>query len=213
MTNFETWAEKEMELLRGQTNAEEDPKSREDLDYINIMDTLLDQSYEYLKLIECEKDSVVCSGLREEILRRMINQMPLTPITDADDEWKDEEITDNLKVQRAKRYFVLERKVATWPDGTQHVTYNDPLRIVCHDISNPFEKFYNGFFTEFVNDLIPIQLPYMPSLEPIHVVTETEEHEDGSCFVKILYILDDYKYIPVNRAWIVSPEGEMTQVE
>lgn len=108
-------------------------------------------------------------GITKEILVRLIEGKPLTPIEDAPDVWVERiSVNDDCSASyQCKRMSALFKDVHD--DGT--VTYNDVDRVICFDINNPNLTYHNGFVSNIINEMYPITMPYMPG-KPFYVACE-----------------------------------------
>lgn len=99
-------------------------------------------------------------GITKNILDRLIEGKPLTPIIDIPEIWVDVTFEDNnYKTYQCTRMTSLFKYV--YYDGT--VKYNDVSRAIGININNPTCTFTSGLVSEIVNKLFPINLPYCPS--------------------------------------------------
>ena len=107
--------------------------------------------------------------MTKQILMRMIDGEPLTPIEDTDDIWEEHPRgRDDYKTYQCERMYSLFKYV--YDDGT--VKYSDNNRIICCDINNPKNTWYNGFVRNIVDEMFPIAMPYMPENKPYKVYCE-----------------------------------------
>lgn len=107
-------------------------------------------------------------GLTRNILIRLMNHLPLTPITDEDFfiegntpgyEWDlDKGIKSSIQCSRMFSLFRIEKI-----DGT--VVYKDVDRAFCFDKNNPENTYSFSFFFNILNELFPIKMPYYPSTQ------------------------------------------------
>lgn len=139
-------------------------------------------------------------GITKNILNRLIDGKPLTPIEDTEDTW--EYIynnADSSKVYRCKRMSSLHKKIAQ--DGS--ITYSDMYRYYCTNEENPHVSWHNGFVEGIYNEMYPITFPYMPSSIPDVIVCEellTDRKNGDFDTLAILYIKKaDGERVEVNR--------------
>lgn len=108
-------------------------------------------------------------GITKNILNRMIDGKPLTPIEDTDDVWNysyDLKKEDG-KVYQCKRMSSLFKTV--YNDG--RIEYHDNNRIICYDNSTGATYSY-GFVRKIAEEYAgKITMPYYPSTESIYVYT------------------------------------------
>lgn len=127
-------------------------------------------------------------------LKRMVEHKPLTPLTDDESEWNlidpaDEK--DNFDLFQSRRSPSVFKKV--YADKT---VYNDVDRVVVRDIDTGLD-WYCGFYAKMVDDMFPVEMPYMPSSKKFIV----EVREFDSVNAKPGF----YDTVLVSR--IIPPEG------
>ena len=97
-------------------------------------------------------------GLTKNILIRLMDGNPLTPIEDTEDIWNichtDEDGTTTYQCSRKSALFKKVHK-----DGT--VDYSDVDRFYCKDIETG-STYSSGLVTKVINEMCPITMPYMP---------------------------------------------------
>jgi hypothetical protein len=156
--------------------------------------------------------------ITKNILNRLIDGKPLTPIEDTDDVWG--LVTDypnGTKGYQCKRMSALFKDIS--PDGT--VTYNDVERVVGIEVDNK-SSWHSGLCDRVINEMFPIKMPYFPNNKPFEVymksVTEDEHGnviETPGCFntVYLYYaIKPDGERIELNRKFKENEQGKMVEV-
>lgn len=141
--------------------------------------------------------SLLATRFIKRRFNRIVEGLPLTPITEDNAEW--EEVEPNK--WQSKRYSALFKYVSE--DGT--VTYTDVGR----------RKWDLGD-DKILDELFPIKLPYYPSLEKYYVESEIWLCKDDTDVIGIHYIITpEMEYIPVNKYyWDVNGERkEITKEE
>ena len=95
-------------------------------------------------------------GFTKQILNRLIDGKPLTPIEDTEDVWN-ECLRDNrgYTTYQCKRMSSLFKDV--YPDGS--VKYSDTDRVIVIDIDND-STWSNSFIRDMVDEMYPITMPY-----------------------------------------------------
>ena len=148
----------------------------------------------------------------KNILNRLIDGKPLTPIYDTDDVWRhsfDRKDT-KAKVYRCKRMSSLFKEV--YPDET--VKYNDVNRVVGINIDSPDVHWHMGLADKIVDDMYPISMPYIPENELYKVYVEeflTDRRNGDFDTVGVFhFIKPDGEKVEVNRFF---KEGERSFVE
>lgn len=110
-------------------------------------------------------------GITKQILNRMIEHKPLTPLTGADDEWsecvkRDDE--EGYICYQNKRYSALFKYV--YDNG--EIRYSDVDQFVCEDVNSQNIRFYAGYINEHVRHMYPITMPYVPNDKPTVIYVE-----------------------------------------
>lgn len=150
----------------------------------------------------------------KDILNRLIELKPLTPLTGEEDEW--EMMTANK--YRNKRKSGLYKEVLK--DGA--VTYSDVNRVICQDKDNDYGlSFSSNQVTRLVNDMFPITFPYWPTTYP-YVVTVSDTlynpDEGGGYDTRAIWSIqapDKKTIVQVNRFFKEGEDGwvEITEEE
>lgn len=110
----------------------------------------------------------------KDILDRLIDRKPLTPIENTDDIWEYVHDSENgAKVYQCSRMSSLFKDVL--PDGTK--IFDDINRVVVKIIKNG-TTWSSGKASELINDIYPITFPYMPDDKPFVV------QQDDFCYKK-----------------------------
>lgn len=127
-------------------------------------------------------------GFTKNILNRLIDGKPLTPIEDVEEVWNyTHSNKDGSKSYQCKRMSSLFKKVAQ--DGS--VTYSDINRYYCTNEENPHVSWHNGFVAKIYDEMYPLTLPYMPNGRPDVIVCEellTDRRNGDYDTLAILYI-------------------------
>lgn len=108
-------------------------------------------------------------GFTKNILNRLIDGQPLTPIEDTDDVWKERgTYKDGVKKSyQCKLMGSLFKDV--YEDGT--VRYRDVNRFICYE-SDSNIGYHNGFVNKIATECVgEITMPYYPSTKPIKIYT------------------------------------------
>lgn len=102
-----------------------------------------------------------------QILNRLMNDLPLSPIDDVPDVWQLSEYNSDYKHFNCKRYHSLFKVVRD--DGVvSSATYHDLKRQYCVDVDDPNTTFASDI-DGVVDEIAPIKFPYMPSTEKYKV--------------------------------------------
>ena len=90
-------------------------------------------------------------------LRRMVNHIPFTPLTEDEAEWNEISDDEDGKLFQSRRSPSVFKTVSS--NGT---SYRDIDRVVKLDLETGLE-WSNGWVTKMVDERFPITMPYMPS--------------------------------------------------
>lgn len=149
-------------------------------------------------------------------LRRMVNHMPLTPLTEDESEWNEIDDDENGRLFQSRRSPSVFKTIG--PKGT---TYSDVDRVVKLDLETGLE-WSNGWVTKMVDELFPITMPYMPSGKKF--VVEGREFDstnanpgmyDTVLITRIVPVESDKEPIEINKAYkeVELDNGESKLVE
>jgi hypothetical protein len=155
------WAKREIEIAIKKERGDGDPN---EWDYGCAC---YESAYKaFLSLCE-DKHSGYSIGFTKEILNRLIDGKPLTPIEDVPDVWsKITCLKNECTAYRCKRMSSLFKHVYT--DGT--VKYNDIDRYICVNKDRPRSSGWcNGFINRLLDEKYPITMPYCPPTKPFVV--------------------------------------------
>lgn len=149
-------------------------------------------------------------GFTKNILNRLIDGKPLTPITDKDFYIPENaEIIGNspeyLKALGLKSSIQCPRMSSLFRDekldGT--VEYKDVNRAICIDINNPNISYYNNFIVNIALKDFPIKMPYYPSSNEYKIYAEDfltdKKHGDFDTIGIFYMITPELKRIEINR--------------
>ncbi len=197
------WAKREVEIACKRENPD---KKEGEFDYGCACYESALKAFESL----CEDGhSGMSIGFTKNILNRLIDRKPLTPIEDTDDVWSKRHRSKDLPYVtfQCKRMSSLFKKV--YNDG--HVKYTDVARYYCKDINNPIASYTSGLVTRMVDEMFPITMPYSPGPSIIVFCEDfLTDRNNGDYDTKaILYALKydengDQKRIEINRFFRVS---------
>lgn len=160
----------------------------------------------------CEDDhSGFSIRITKNILNRLIDGKPLTPIYDSEDVWNDVTCTFNaeagFKHYQCKRMSSLLKKV--YSDGV--VVYSDVDRCCCVDLTNPNSTYTSGLVRKIIDEMFPITMPYMPSSTPIKVYCQdllTDRKNGDFDTVGISHaIMPDGRRVEISRYFKESGNG------
>jgi hypothetical protein len=139
-------------------------------------------------------------GLTKQILVRLIEGKPLTPIEDTDDIWN--EVTNYSDNKKGYREFQCKRMSSLFKrvHADETVKYSDVNGSYCVNINNPNITYHNGFVRRIIDEMFPIVMPYCPD-KPIQVYCEE--------------FLSDWKngdFDTLGVMYAVKPDGERVNI-
>ena len=197
------WAKREVEIACKRENPD---KKEGEFDYGCACYESALKAFESL----CEDGhSGMSIGFTKNILNRLIDGKPLTPIEDTDDVWSKRHRSKDLPYVtfQCKRMSSLFKMI--YNDG--HVEYTDVDRYYCKDIDNPIVSYTSGLVTRIVDEMFPITMPYStgPSIIVFCEDFLTDRNNGDYDTKAILYALkyDENGYqkrIEINRFFRVS---------
>lgn len=156
------WAKREVEIA---SKRERGDKPESEWDYGCACYSGALEAFEVL----CKQGhSGMSIGFTKNILNRLIDGKPLTPIEDTEDVWSLGYTDGEGKHYQCKRMSSLFKDVAE--DGT--VTYSDIDSSYCVNASNPNCSYRNGFIRRIYEKMYPITMPYMPNNKADVIVCE-----------------------------------------
>ena len=209
------WAKKEVELAK-----EHERKISKEFEesygeaLFDYGGACYDSALKAFKSLTEDNHSGMSIKITKQILNRLIDGSPLTPIEDREDIWN--EVTrnkkDNIIIYQCSRMSSLFKYVYE----NSKVTYSDGDRSYCFDITNPDIRYSFGLVTNIINEMFPITMPYSPANERIKVCCEHFLYSpDGGDFdsVGILYVDDpDNKRINVTR-YFKEEDNKWVEIE
>ena len=187
------WAKREVEIA---SKRERGDKPESEWDYGCAC---YEGALEAFEVLCKQGHSGMSIGITKQILNRMIEGKPLTPIEDTEDVWNDVSHYGNDKrgtKYQCKRMSSLFKDVAE--DGT--VTYSDIDRIVCVDMHSG-STYHSGIVRGVVNGMYPLTMPYTPKA-PYNVYCED-------------YLTDPNNgdFDTVGIRYLITPEGERVTID
>ena len=135
--------------------------------------------YSALKAYEVLMEDGHCGNtfdITKDILWRLMNDLPLTPIEDTEEVWKPG--TTSLRgvyIQQCKRMPSLFKD--TFPDGT--VQYSDVDRYIGIYMDIPRKYHHGRGCSRVLDQWFPIQMPYYPSSHKYKIYTRSWDVTDG----------------------------------
>ena len=149
--------------------------------------------------------------LTKNILNRLINVQPLTPIEDVPEVWNDispwKSDEGMVEKYQCRRMSSLFKEV--YDDGA--VVYDDIDRVSCIDINNPSVSWHNGLGNKIVNELFPIEMPYYPATSAYKLYIEDflVDPNNGDFDTKGFFYLikPDGERVEINKFYKEQDEG------
>ena len=193
--NMYEWAKKEVEIACKKENPE-----RKDGEF-DYGCACYQSALKAFKSLTEDGHSGMSIGITKNILNRMIDCKPLTPIEDTEDIWRyvyDRKET-GAKVYQCTRMSSLFKDV--YPDGS--IKYSDNDRYVKIDINNPNVSWHSSFIRRIGDEMFPITMPYIPATTPYKFFGEdflTDRKNGDFDTVGIYYVIaPDGERVDVNR--------------
>ena len=150
-------------------------------------------------------------GITKNILNRLIDLKPLTPIEDTDDIWNKVCDRNGFTEFQCKRTSSLFKKVHAYGS----VTYTDVGRYFCVNIYDPDDTYTSGIVTQLLDELYPIEMPYMPASNKFKVYCEeflTDRKNGDFDTVGVIYLIKpDGEKVDVGR-YFGELDGKMRRI-
>ena len=205
MSNMLDWAEREVAIA-----CEKEKSNKKDGEF-DYGCACYESALKAFKSLCDDGHSGFSIKMTQEILNRLINGQPLTPIDDMDDVWYEcHNCEDGHKLYQCKRMSSLFKDV--YADGT--VKYSDNNRLYCVNINKPNDTYYSGLVRRIVDKMFPITMPYIPG-KPIKVYCEdflTDKKNGDFDTIGVFYALKtengEQKKIEINRFFRESKDNE-----
>ena len=138
-------------------------------------------------------------GMTKMILKRLLDELPLTPIEDVPENWS-EVMDGEYQCTRMSSLFKHVEK-----DG--RVWYSDNNRVVCIDVESTGNRFHCGQASRIIDEMFPILMPYCPSKAPAYIVHTVEASKDGIIYGRGILGVDcpTGEYIEIQRYFDYTP--------
>ena len=139
--------------------------------------------------------------ITKNILNRLIDGKPLTPINGTEDEWNT--IADNSGLRgeisnyQCKRMSSLFKYVYSNGD----IKYDDINRTTCVNINNPNVSYRWGIASDIIDEMFPITMPYIPESHPYKVFVED-----------FLYDIQNGDFDTVGVIYAIKPDGDKIEI-
>jgi hypothetical protein len=139
-------------------------------------------------------------GLTKNILIRLMEGNPLSPITDDDFKLIEPyESIESLKQQGLKSRIQCPRMSSLFREESLDgvISYNDIGRYYCTEINNEKDTYTNGFISNIIDRMFPISMPYLPLNNKYKVYTDT-----------FLYDKNNGDFDTRAILYVITPQGE-----
>ena len=188
------WAENEIKIACERENPDWDGKS---FDYGC---SCYQSALKAYKSIMEDEHSGFSYSVTKNILIRLLNELPLTPIKDTEDMWNTNIIDkhDDYTSYQCNRMSSLFKQVCN--DGT--VEYHDVNRAYCIDIKTG--DTYSSWICSLIDEMFPIAMPYYPPVNKYKIYTEE--------FIAKGYIGDQTDYNTRAVLYCITPDGEKIEI-
>ena len=207
-----SWAEYEVKLACKKENPDWDGES---FDYGC---SCYQSALKAYKSIMEDDHSGFSYSITKNILKRLLDELPLTPIEDTEENWSDitlpdEDGTVTYQCVRMSSLFKDVKK-----DGS--ISYHDNNRYYCQEVDDPNDTYTNRVAGDIVNELFPITMPYYPkTFQRYKVMVKTfsakgyfHDNEDYNTRCYLNVTTPDNIVIGVGRCF-VDAEGKKGMVE
>lgn len=203
-SDIRSWAEKEIEIA---CKRERGDNSNDEWDYGCACYESALKAYNSL----CEDGhSGFSIGLTRQILNRLIDGKPLTPIEDNEEAWSE---CADISSHRGERVNYQCKRISSlfkyvYADGS--VKYLDVNRFLLVDAVTD-TIWHSGLVDEVLGELYPITMPYIPEDKPYKAMCEeylTDRKNGDFDTVGILRVIEpDGKTVEINRYFKDVPDG------
>lgn len=204
--SMQTWAEKEI-LIACNREREASGVKENDWDYGC---SCYESALKAFKSLMADGHSGMSIGLTKQILNRLIEGKPLTPIEDTDDIWNNISHfgsgDDKYIVYQCKRMSSLFKYV--YNDGS--IKYSDVDNCYCVDLNNQSSRYHSGLVSRIIDEIFPITMPYSPG-KAIAVYCEDflTDKKNGDFDTRGIFyaVKPDGEKIEINRFFKESKDG------
>lgn len=175
------WATNEVELAI----------AKEDSDYGKMC---YESALKAYKTLMEDPHSGLSWSFTREILNRLMYEKPLTPLEDTPDQWN--QVNDDPEFQHKRRSSLFKRI-----DKDGNISYSDVSRFVAYNINRAKVPFYSGLCNYILDDMYPIEFPYMPESTISFYVEEflTDKKNGDFDTVGVIQAVKDDVPVRINR--------------
>lgn len=153
--------------------------------------------------------------ITKAILNRLIDGKPIMPIEDASDIWNEVSYDKETKTTmfQNKRMSSLFKYV----DENGVNKYTDVNRYYAYTTSNPQFSYSSGLINRIIDEMFPIEMPYMPADKSIAVATKeylTDKKNGSYDTVAVLHAtLPDGTVATINRYFKEGNRREWVEID
>lgn len=150
-------------------------------------------------------------SLTKNILIRLMEGKPLTPIEDIPEIWND--LGEYGGIPDGEHHYQCQRmsSLFKYEYANGRVEYRDVDRVYGMDVDDVHNRYSSRLTSDVVNDLFPITMPYVPDDAPYIVMTETflSDINNGDYDTKglIELITPEKEHIPLNEWYKETKDG------
>lgn len=197
-SNMESWAEREIAIAQKRERGDSGSKDG-DWDYGCAC---YDSAMKAYKSLMNDGHSGFSIMLTKQILNRLIDGKPLTPIEDTPDVWSDMRTYYGKNDEREYEKYQCLRMSAlfkyVYTDG--HVVYKDVDAWCCVNMNNG-STYHSGLISRMMDEMYPISMPYCPPDKPTKIYCSDclTDRKNG-----------DYDTVGVFYA--IRPDGERVEI-
>lgn len=195
MSSMSDWAEKEVRLA---IKKEEQNSNSKDKNLLEYASGCYESALKAFRSLMNDKHSLCSFSLTKDILMRLINGLPLTPIEDTPDVWMFSHLYTGERYGKAyqcTRMPSLFKHVDV--DGT--VSYHDTERYYAVDSFSKNRGSFQGCNVQkILDEYFPIKMPYCPSIEKYKVEVRTFLSGEGD---------EDKEFDTIFFDDIIQPDG------
>ena len=203
--SMKIWAKKEIEIACKREKEE----SETETGCFDYGCACYESAYKAFKSLMNDGHSGFSIGLTKNILNRLIDGKPLTPIEDTPDVWsdvRDYHEDEGYVDYQCKRMSALFKYV--YADGT--IKYKDIDSNYAVNVDSDI-SYHSGLVQRIMDELYPVTMPYCPPNEPTKFVCEeflTDRKNGDFDTVGILYcVRPDGEKVEINRFFQEAEHG------
>ena len=203
------WARKEIELRK---TFEGQGLKEGEFDYGG---SCCDSALKAFESLMADGHSGTSIHITKAILNRLIDGKPLMPIEDTSDIWNEVSYDKETKTTM----FQNKRMSGLFKDVDENGVnkYTDVNRYYAYTTSDPQFSYSSGLINRIIDEMFPIEMPYMPADKPIAVATKeylTDKKNGSYDTVAVLHAtLPDGTVATINRYFKEGIRGEWVEID